>query len=536
MAVAKRRREGAADDLERAAAAHPQRVAFSRRGMAATAHYRATEAGVEILEAGGNAMGAAVAAAFALGVCEPAASGLGGQTMMLVHDAKSRRNVALDGSSRAPNRATPGLLEAADRQWGWCASTVPATPAVLEYARRAFGTMPLEQLIEPALRLALEGCRVTRLQRRLTSRAAKHLRRGPAGALFLRDDGKPHPAGAVLRQPVLAKTLHRLAKEGVEDFYTGEIARTIHEDMERYGGLIQQDDLAQIPWPIERRPVTCRFEDLRVLTSPPPGAGRTLAEMLNVLSQFPPGAADLDTPEGALLLAEVCRRAFIDRRDRPYDPNLYPQVDEKRMLSADYSKLVARQVRARIRPGGETTHLSVMDNQGNAVALTQSIERVYGACVASPTLGFLYNNYMCDFEYQDMSHPHYLRPNAVPWASVAPTLVFRGRRPWLAIGSPGSERIAPSIAQVLLRLRSMGPMEAVSAPRLYCDLEGTVHLEASRMRNDIPRALERRGFRIRVREPFSFYMGCVQLVMRERRGLVGVADLRRDGSAGGPEA
>ena len=258
-----------------------------------------------------------------------------------------------------------------------------------------------------------------------------------------------------------------------------------------------------------------------------------LIELLNILGAFPPAHRDLDTPRGALLLSEVIRRASLDRRDRPYDPNLYPQVDDRRATSADYAQLVARQIRGWMRRGsGETTHLSVMDSEGNAVGLTQSIERVFGSCEAAPDLGFLYNNYMSAYEYEDISHPYFLRPNAVPWASVAPTIIFRGRRPWLILGSPGSERIAPSIAQVVLRLLGgASPLAAVDAPRLHCSLRREVSLEASRMRDDIPRELRRRGFTLRVREPYSFYLGCIQLALREKDVLIGVADPRRDGSA-----
>jgi gamma-glutamyltranspeptidase/glutathione hydrolase len=175
-----------------------------------------------------------------------------------------------------------------------------------------------------------------------------------------------------------------------------------------------------------------------------------------------------------------------------------------------------------------------MDRHGNVVGLTQSIERVYGSCAASPQLGFLYNNYMSAFDYEDMSHPYYMRPNAVPWASVAPTIVFRGRRPWAVLGSPGSERIAPSIMQVLLRLKHQPPFDAVAGPRMHCQINGDVSLEASRMRDDIPPALQRRGFNVKVRDPYSFYLGCVQLVLKERKTFIGVADPRRDGSASGP--
>ena len=513
----------------------PQRIAVSTAGMVATAHAAATEAGAQALADGGNAVDAAVAAAFALGVCESAASGLGGQTMMLVYLTEQRRTIALDGSSRAPSRAILGSLKKKQRLRGHAAATVPSTPATLAYALRRWGTFPLERVLEPTLRLARDGFVVSELQHKLTTMALEPLQQGTAAPFFLKEGKTPYAPGEVLRQPVLASTYQRLAQEGVEDFYQGEIAKLIHADMEAQGGLIRRDDLASIPWPIERRPVACRFEGYRVHTFPPPGAGRTLAEMLHILGHFPKTREQLDTPRGVALLAEVIRRAFLDRRDRPFDPNFYPQVHERQMLSADYAKLVARQIKKRIRrPKGETTHLSVMDRWGNVVALTQSIERVYGSCAASPELGFLYNDYMSAYEHRDITHPYYLRPNTPPWASVAPTIVFRGRAPWLAIGSPGSERITPSILQVFLRLQHQSPLDAVLAPRVHCSIEGKVALEATRMRDDVPTYLEQRGFTIDRREPMSFYLGCVQLVLRDGAELIGVADPRRDGAAGSP--
>ncbi len=515
----------------------PQRVAASRYGMVSTANQWATEVGVEILARGGNAVDAAVASAFALGVCEPAASGLGGQTMMLIHNVDSRLTVVLDGSSRAPNRLTPGTLNKEDLLRGHKSTTVPSTPAVLEYARRTYGTKSVSEILSPSVRLCDEGFEVSDLLNRLTKRRLGYLKNGSAGVFFLRDGKRPYPVGAVLRQPVLGRTFDRLIENGIEDFYVGSIAKDIHEDMEENGGLVHLDDLAQIPWPIERKPVTTRFLNQRVMTVPPPGAGRTLIEMLNILNHFPEEQCNADTPKGAVILAEVIRRANLDRRDRPFDPNFYSQVEERQMVSPKYAQLASRQIRGRgqVKTEGETTHLSVMDRNGNTVALTQSIERVYGSFEASPKLGFLYNNYMSAFDYEDMSHPYYLRPNAVPWASVAPTIVFRGRKPWAALGSPGSERIASSVLQVLLRLRRQPPYDAVAGPRLHCSVEGKVSLEASRMRDDIPAALEKHGMTVIRRDPYSFYLGCVQLVMRDGKEFVGVADPRRDGSAGGPK-
>lgn len=545
---------------------YPQRVGVSTRGMVSTQHYHATEAGAAMLDTGGNAVDAAVAAAFALGVVEPAASGLGGQSMLLLHLAADGRKFCLDGASRAPNRTPPGGLKRSAHLRGHRATTVPSTPAVLAYALKHYGTKRLDEVLQPAIERAEEGYRVSPLQHYLTRRELKYLRAHSAGALMLKGGRAPYPIGALFRQPVLAATLRRLAVAGVEDFYQGEIGRAIHADMLANNGLLRDDDLARIPWPTERRPLATHFGPMRVFTFPPPGAGRTLIEALNLLAQFPEAARDPDSPRGALLLAHVIRKANLDRADRPEDPVLFAQELDlgEDITHLDYAKRVARRIKGRLlrdtqrvgdsdRPAaerateplpeppetgelrGETTHLSAMDAAGNVVALTQSIERVYGSFSASPALGFIYNNYMSAFEYEDISHPYFLRPNAVPWASVAPTIVFRGPRPWLAVGSPGSERIVSAILQVLLRLeRGATPFDAVESPRLHCSVEGKVSLEATRMRDDIPRLLARHGFAIDARDPYSFYLGCVQLVLREQDCFLGVADPRRDGSAAGP--
>jgi gamma-glutamyltranspeptidase/glutathione hydrolase len=516
---------------------YPQRIARSKTGVVVTAHYRASQAGATILAAGGNAFDAAVAAAFALGVCEPAASGLGGQTMVLLYDAATRKKIALDGSSRAPHRVEPGELPRDVRLSGYKAATVPSTPAVLGYLLERYGTLPLEKTLKPAIHLAEEGYRITELQRFLARRDVKSLRAGTAAPFFLRKGLYAHRVGSLLKQPVLGQTLRRIAEYGISDFYQGDIARLIHEDMVRHDGYIRDDDLAQIPWPVERRPLSAKFGGWRVLTMPPPGAGETLVEILNVLDQMPEHLLDIDSSRGALMLAEVIRQANLDRNDQPTDPNLHLQnIDRERMVDVEYAARVAKRIRSRVRTRGETTHLSVMDAVGNVVSLTQSIERVYGAFSATAELGFLYNNYMSAFEYTDISHPYYLRPNAVPWASVAPTIVFRGRTPWLALGSPGSARIASTVAQVLLRLRQGdSPFEAIDAPRLHTSVKGRVSLEVSRMGDDIPELMRRRGFEIDERDPYSFYLGCIALVMRGRRGeITGVADPRRDGSAARP--
>ena len=519
---------------EKAKIPEPQRVAAASGGMVATAHYRATEVGATILAQGGNAIDAAVAAAFALGVCEPQASGLGGQTMMLIHLRDRDRTFCLDGSSRAPNRAVNELFSTKEsRLAGHRATTVPSTPATLGYALTTYGTMPLNQILKPVISLARDGYQITSLQKKLQRRELKTLKKQNGGAFFLHNGERPCALGTIFRQPLLAEALQQLADKGIDDFYTGDIADCIIDDMARNDGLIQKDDLSNIPYPIERETVSCRFGNMYVHTMPPPGAGRPLIEILNILKKFPARTRNPDTPQGALLLAEIMRRAQLDRRDRPFDPSFYPQIQDCRMLSNDYAGRVAGLIKKRIPTSGETTHLSVMDRNGNVVSLTQSIERVYGSKVVNPRLGFLYNNYMSAFEYEDMSHPYYLRPNGVPWASVAPTIIFKAKQPWLAIGSPGSERIISTIAQVIVRLAHQSPFDAVAAPRMHCAFDGKVSLEAACMRDDIPAFLRAHGFTIDIRAPMSFYLGCVQMVLHEHSEFIGVADPRRDGSAKG---
>jgi gamma-glutamyltranspeptidase/glutathione hydrolase len=476
--------------------------------MVSTARDLATEAAVRVLADGGNVVDAAVTAALALSVCEPSASGLGGQTVITMYLAAENRVLVLDGTSRPPRRAVGLRLTEAERFTGHQAATVPTTPAALALALDRWGTIQWPAALEPARALAEEGYPVTALQHELTVKWAEALRRGPAGQIFL-DQGRPRPVGDTVRQGALAGTLRRLAQAGVEDFYQGEIAGRLCRDMAANQGLIEAADLADIPWPALAEPVTDRVGDWDLFSYDWPGAGRMLLDMYRRLRTGPAADRDLDTPAGALLLAETIRHGLLGRHDRPSS-------------------------RRPALTGGHTTHLSVMDAWGNAVSLTQSLERVYGARTMCPELGFLYNNYMGSFEYDDPTHPHFLRPGAVPWAQVAPTIVLRAGRPWLAIGSPGSHRIAPSIVQVLLRLETSSPLEAVAAPRLHCSVEGEISLEADRMDPAVIQALARQGYRINKRQPFSFFLGCVQMVIRDGNRFIGVADPRRDGVAGGP--
>jgi len=525
------------------------KCAESENGMVATAFPDATQAGVEMLKQGGNAVDAACAAALALGVCEPQSSGIGGQTMMLISLGEKVR--AIDGSSRAPSLAHVSGIYKGDHSYGYRATTVPSTPATLWYVNKHYGRLSWKKVLEPAIRLAEEGYIITSLQHRLQKQERKNFDKVESGSgkrYFLKD-GEPYMPGERFCQPNLAKMLRILAMKGVEEFYQGTIAKQIDADMRENGGLLRYDDLALVPWPIVRKPLKRKFRGLIVYSMPPPGAGRSLLFTLMMINMIRPKHLNRNEFDRALLLVEIFRSTLLERADRPFDPNYYPQVAEQDMLKRTYVRKCIHKITRETQIhmpihetedelSGETTHLSVIDNSGMAVSLTQSIEKVYGSKAAAAGLGFLYNNYLLDYEYKIFSHPFYLRPNAVPWATVAPTLIFRNKEEiWLAVGSPGSERIFSAIAQFLIHVidEHQSIDEAMRAPRLHCSLGGRVSLEAERFPDELITLFREKGYRIDKREPFSFYLGAIHGVLKKHdgTGFQGVAEVRRDGTAGG---
>ena len=524
------------------------KAAAADNGMVASAFPEATQAGVEMLQKGGNAIDAACAAALALGVCEPSASGIGGQSMVILHH--HGRTITIDGSTRVPSLAHIDRFKKGERFVGHRATTVPSTVAVMGYLNFRYGRLDWETLLEPAIRIAKDGYNITKLQHDLQDRELDTFLkvRGQAGARYFLKDGKtPYGEGELFRQPELARTLEHLAEHGAHAFYTGKIAKQIDEDMRAHDGFLRADDLALIPWPIERPPLKRRYRDVSVLTSPPPAAGRTLLLVLLMLSHLPSKFIRSGSKESYHFIAETFRKAFLQRRGRPFDPNTYPQTPDKKMLSQQFAKEQAKSIHEAIDPGlplieppaegGDTTHLSVMDNEGNAVGVTQSIELVYGSKAAAEGLGFLYNNYMNALETENPAHPYYLRPNAIPWTSVAPAIVFHRAQPWLTVGSPGSERIFSTVSQFLMHLVDgrASMLEAMLHPRFHCSIGGKISLEAFRFDPAIIQYLEDTGYKIDRREPYAFYLGAIHAVLKcqTQKGFQGVAEIRRDGTAGG---
>ncbi len=527
------------------------KCAVSSKGMVSTAFPEATEAGVEMLRNGGNAIDAACASAFALSVCEPQASGIGGQSTAILHF--HGQTIALDGSSRVPSLAHLDSMDKKKQRFhGYKATTTPSTPAVLGYLHFRYGKLNWAEILKPAIRIAREGYLITQLQHGLQTRELQKFldMDSPSGAnYFLKGGKEPYQVGEKFVQDDLANLLDHLSREGVKGFYTGEIADRIDEDMRMHDGFLRKEDLALIPWPVERKPIKRSYRKVSVFTCPPPGSGRTLLLVLQMFKNLPSKFFKNPTPKMYHFMAEVFRKGLLNHKERPFDPNIYPQLPhDKTILSLEFARKLSASIRDEIDPtlpltelftlNNDTTHLSAMDSDGNAIGITQSIELVYGARVAARGLGFLYNNYMSSLDTIDPSHPYYLRPNASPWSSVAPIIAFHNNKPWLVAGSPGSERIFSAMSQFLSHIidGDQPISEAMIRPRMHCTVGGKLSLEAERFDPAIVKYLSDAGYKIDEREGYSFFLGAIHAVLKSQTTgqFQGVAEIRRDGTAKGP--
>lgn len=293
--------------------------------------------------------------------------------------------------------------------------------------------------------------------------------------------------------------------------------------------------MLDIPWPKLSEPLRSRFHSWEIIAPPPPCGGMVLIEMLNLFEELEPEEFDPDSPEAALLFAVIIRKSRLDRRKHKLIPLDLSKWDGPDLLSKTYAQTSAKELQ--IQNGlGETTHFNVIDDKGNIVSATQSIERSFGAKVATPELGFLYNGFMKGFKIENKRHPHYLKPGAVARSNATPTIILKNGKPRYVIGSTGSERMVSGIFQVLIRLyKGQSPFEAVSAPRLHCTPESQVVLELSRFSDDAIQRLHDKKFEVTPYDSdWSFSSGGLHMLSIEDNGLItGVADPRRDGYANG---
>jgi gamma-glutamyltranspeptidase/glutathione hydrolase len=530
----------------------------SRLGIVASSERHASEAGAEILRRGGNAVDAAVATGLALAVTYPTAGNLGGGGFMLIRMADGRTN-AIDYREVAPLAASRTMyLDAAGERKpggareGRTAAGVPGTVAGLELALRKYGTMSWAEVVEPARRLAAEGFPVSEdLAREL--REVSSLAADPESRRVFQRDGRTYEAGEILAQPDLAATLERLKTRGPKEFYQGETARLLVEDMKRGGGIITREDLKRYR-PVERKPVRGIYRDHEIITMPPPSSGGVaVLQMLGILTGL---GVEPDAPaaERAHLLVEAMRRAFADRARYMGDPD-FVKVPVKQLLDETYTEKQALLIhRSRATPSAEvasepipgyespqTTHFSVVDRWGNAVANTYTLNEGYGSGIMVKGAGFLLNNEMDDFTSKPgapnmfgliQGEANAIAPRKRPLSSMTPTIVLKGGKLFLVLGSPGGPTIINSVFQVLLNVIDGGMRlpDAVAAPRLHHQWMPDTLTHESSLPDALAAELTRRGHVLRrVRS-----IGDVQAIHVEPAtgDRVGVSDPRsRDGKA-----
>ncbi len=499
-------------------------------GMVVSAHARASEAGVAMLRQGGNAIDAAVATGFALAVVYPAAGNLGGGGFMVLRLADSS-STTIDHREKAPLAATRDMfLDARGNavpersREGHLASGVPGTPAGLLMAHERYGQLPLEEVIDPAIRLAEEGVRLSRAEaNRLNRQHTVFLKYPGSRRYFVKEDSTARfKTSELFVQKDLAETLKRIRDEGRAGFYAGETARLIAEEMERGGGLITEEDLAEYE-AVERAPVASTYRGYRVLGMRPPSSGGVaVAQLLNAVEPYDIEAMGYGASQTVHLMGEVMRRVYSDRAewlgdadfvDVPTDALTDKEYMRRRMTSfnpyrADTSAAVEHG-NPLAYESAETTHYSVVDNAGNAVSVTTTINGLYGSKVAVPGAGFFLNNEMDDFAVKPGVPNMYglvgSEANAVAaekrmLSSMAPTIVEDPEgRLFMVIGTPGGSTIITTVFQVILNVidHGMDIQEAVGAARVHHQwLPDQLWHERYGMARDVERALEQRGWTV----------------------------------------
>jgi len=460
------------------------------RAAIASAHPLATDAGFEILTAGGNAFDAAVAVSVALAVVEPYSSGLGGGGFWLLRRAEDGRELMLDGREQAPLAARRDMyLDAAGRFVpelslnGPLAAGIPGEPAALVHLAEHYGRLPLARSLAPAIRLARNGFAVDeRYQRFAEQRRAVLLESPAAAGQFLRD-GEVPPAGALIVQPDLADTLKRLASAGREGFYAGRTARLLVAGMRAAGGIWTPEDLASYRV-VERAPIVGRYRGWRVVSAAPPSSGGVLlVQMLNMLSHFDP--ASLTDGDRAHLLVEIMRRAYRDRALYLGDPDAF-EVPVERLTHPFYAAGLVRDIdldrTTPSRPavvrtrGADTTHFSILDREGNRVAATLSINYPFGSGFVPAGTGVLLNDEMDDFSARPGVPNVYgliggeanaIAPGKRMLSSMTPTFA-ESERGLVILGTPGGSRIITVVLEGLLALDAGDPPAAwVARPRFH---------------------------------------------------------------------
>ncbi len=524
-----------------AAAVASTQPVHAQHAIVASVHELASRAGVEIMQAGGNAVDAAVATGFALAVVHPAAGNIGGGGFMLIRMADGKTHF-LDYREKAPAAATrdmyldpqgnviPGASEVGYKSIG-----VPGSVAGMVFAEQKYGKLTLKQVMAPAIRLAHEGYALTWGEARDMQRDSD-LAKFPESRRVFQRDGNYYQPGEIFRQPDLAHTLQRIADKP-DDFYHGALARELAAAMQKGGGLMTVDDLAQYEVK-EREPVRGTYREYEVISAPPPSSGGTvLIESLNILEGYDLAKMGNRSAQSIHYTIEAFRRAFFDRAEFMGDPD-FSKIPVAQLIDKKYAaawRESIEPVRAspslglkrpevfheleqyaatHLQPlgmheGPHTTHYSVVDADGNAVAVTTTINSWFGSQVTAEGLGFLLNDEMDDFSAKPnvpnsdgliQGAANAIGPGKRPLSSMSPTIVVRDGKPFLVLGSPGSSKIITTVANVLMGVVDYGMniQEAVNAPRFHNQWLPDVLNVEKWFSPDTVSALEKMGYNVQI--------------------------------------
>ncbi len=527
-----------------------------QNGMVVTADVRATRVGLDVLRSGGNAVDAAVAVGFALAVVLPSAGNIGGGGFMVSRMANGE-SAALDFREKAPLALLPGhFIDENGRPSnaslnGHLSVGVPGTVAGLAEAHRRHGSQPWADLLAPAIDLAQNGFTFTeRMNQSLASRAQRLMEYETTQQIFF-PGGAPPRVGSTFRQPLLAQTLRLIAQEGKDAFYRGRTADLIVREMAAGGGLISHEDLSRYR-AVWRDPIMFDYRGYTIISMPPPSSGGiALAEILNVLEGYNIRRSGWHTVETIHLMTESFRRAFADRNYYLGDPD-FVEMPVERLTSDEYARELRTTIarsrassseqfnRVPVSEGTNTTHYSIVDAQGNAVALSYTINSAYGSGVVVRGAGFFLNNEMDDFTVRVgyanqfglvQSESNLVAPERRPLSAMAPTIVVDSAGQLrLVLGSPGGPKIITAVAQVIMNVvdHGMGVRSAVDAPRVHHQLlPDELQFETRGVHSVVLGTLGQMGHEI---YPGRGHFGAVQAILRAPDGtLYGANDPRRSG-------
>ncbi|WP_413506811.1 gamma-glutamyltransferase [Serratia proteamaculans] len=522
----------------------------AKNGMVVTSQHLASQVGVDILKLGGNAIDAAVAVGYAQAVVNPCCGNIGGGGFMTVHLADGT-DTFINFRETAPAAASANMyLDAAGNVkkgaslYGYLAAGVPGTVLGMETARKKYGKLSREQVMEPAIKLAREGFVLTRADTDILDTTIARFKQDPESArIFLRPDGTPLQPGDRLVQSDLANTLEAIAKDGPDAFYKGKIPQAVEAAAKQGGGILTAADFANYKV-TETPPITCSYRGYKFVSAPPPSSGGvTLCEILNVVEGYDLKNMGFNSAAAIHTMTEAMRHAYMDRNTYLGDPEFIKNPID-RLVSKSYAEEIRKKIVAdkatpseNVQPGmephekPETTHYSIVDHQGNAVSTTYTVNGRFGAVVIAPGTGFFLNDEMDDFTVKVGEKNLYglvqgtansIAPGKRPLSSMSPTLVTKDNKIFMVLGSPGGSRIITITLQTALNVidHGMAPQEAVDAPRIHHQwLPDEVYYEQRGVSADTLKILSSMGYKMVEQTPW----GAAELILVGLPGAAGVS-------------